>query len=276
MIEMGKHFFRIIRINNIIIGVLCCIISLIKINANNYSASLLSILIIILLMIFSNIINDIFDIKTDKINHPHRTLVIHPEWKPIFMIIALIAASVAILLSVYLNFNTFLIIVISIPMLFLYTPLFKKIPLIGNILVAFYLSLVFLFIEIALTNNVKIMIVPAIIAFSISLIREIIKDVEDLKGDKQSGIRTFAVCMGERQTIYFSCALIALFCMFCTYVVFYSQHFYSMIAMFLLVFMPLFYLIFFLIKSPVAESCSEASSLLKKITILGLIIIYII
>ena len=276
MIKIWQFFFNTIRVNNIIIGVICCIIALIKINTNNYASALLSISIIILLMIFSNVVNDIYDMKTDKINHPKRTLVVYPEWKLIFIVIASIAALGAIIMSIYLNFNAFLIIIISVPILFLYTPLFKKIPLIGNIIVAFYLSLVFIFIEIAITNSIKIMIFPAIIAFSISLIREIVKDVEDFKGDKKSGIMTLAVYMGIRNTIYLTCILILMLCMLCSYILFYSYNFYSIIPMFFLVFMPLFYLIFFLIKSPTSQACSEASSLLKKIMILGLIIIYII
>ena len=120
------------------------------------------------------------------------------------------------------------------------------------------------------------MILPASIAFGISLIREIIKDIEDYKGDKIEGIFTLAVYIGIQPAVYLACSLMVFFLIFCSLIIPYQNNFYYTITVFFLVFMPIFYLIFFLIKSPTSQSCSKASSLLKKITIVGLVIIYII
>ena len=276
MINQIKVFIQGVRLRNIFIALLCCLITLHKIDNYQVVTALISIIIIILLMISSNLINDIYDIKTDSINKPNRALIKNPEKEKGFQGVAFFCSFAALLLALFLNYKAFLIIVFSLPILILYTPVFKGIPLVGNVIVAFYLSLVFIFIELSLTGDISIMIVPAIFAFGISLIREIIKDVEDYKGDQLAGLYTLSIYMGISRTIKFIILLIICFLIFCTFMILEDQYFYYTISVFLLVFMPLFYLIFFLIKSPTSEACRAASALLKKITILGLIIIYII
>jgi len=273
---MINFYFQAIRFNNIIIGIACCLITFLKVPSNNYFEFFLGLIIVILLMIASNFINDIYDIKTDKINSPNRPLVVRPELKKHFQNLVFISFSISCFLAFLIGKFAFLIVFFSIPILFLYTPLLKGLPLLGNIVVSFYLALVFVFIEVCISNNIAIMILPAGFAFGISLIREIIKDIEDYRGDKKAKIYTLPVCLGIRKTIYFSCFLMICFLCFCFSIILLKNNIYYNISVFFLVFMPIFYLIFFLIKSPTVKSCSKASALLKKITILGLIIIYII
>ena len=64
---------------------------------------------------------------------------------------------------------------------------------------AFYLSLDFLFIEITLQGFIDVMVFPAIFAFGVSLIREVIKDIEDFKGDKKAGLQTLPIYIGIKK-----------------------------------------------------------------------------
>ena len=273
---MIRLYFQAIRINNVLIAIACCFTAFLKISGNNHIDFFLGLIIIILLMIASNFINDIYDIKVDKINNPNRLLVVRPELKRNLKILVFISFFISCFISFLISNITFLIVFFSVPVLFLYTPLLKGIPLVGNIMVSAYLALVFIFIELCISNNVETMILPACFAFGISLIREIIKDVEDYEGDKIVKIYTLPVCLGIKKTIYFVCFLMLCFLSFCFSIILLKNNFYYNISVFFLVFMPIFYLIFFLIKSPTSKSCFEASALLKKITVLGLIIIYII
>ena len=272
---MIKFFLQAIRIDNIMIGIICCLLVLFKVPANNWHDFFLGLLSVILLMIGSNLANDIYDIKVDKINKPKRTLITHPNLKNPFKIIASTSFFVSVFLSYYINSNAFLIIIFSIPILLLYTPILKGVPLLGNIVVSFYLGLVFIFIEVCLSNSLDAMILPAFFAFGISLIREIIKDIEDYKGDKAEKVYTLPVFLGIKKSMYFSCFLMLCFLFFCGKLIFTLNNFYYNISVFFLVFMPISYLIFFLVKSPTSKSCFKASALLKKVTILGLVIIYI-
>ena len=256
------------------IGLICCIITCIKMNAFNFHC-FLAIFIVLLLMASANLINDVFDIKIDTINKPNRPLVKNPSFQKLFKLLALFFCFLAIFISFFINISIFLIVLISIPILFFYSFFFKKIALLGNLLVSFYIGLVFVFIEVAISNTITAMLLPAIIAFSISLIREIIKDAEDLIGDQLGHVHTIASYLGVKKTIYLTLLLIICFIIFCSIIMLYSYNFYYIIAVFFLVFMPLFYLTLFLIQNPTAESCAEASFLLKKITFLGMIIIYI-
>ena len=273
---MIRLYFQAIRINNVLIAIACCFATFFKASSNNHLDFFLGLITIILLMIASNFINDIYDIKVDKINNPNRLLVIRPELKRTLKILVLISFIVSCFASFLISNIAFLIVFFSLPILFLYTPLLKGTPLAGNMVVSFYLSFVFIFIELCLSDNIEIMILPACFAFGISLIREIVKDIEDYKGDKITKIYTLPVCLGIKKTIYFVCFLMICFLSFCFSIILLKNNIYYNISVFFLVFMPIFYLIFFLIKSPTSKSCSEASALLKKITILGLIIIYII
>ena len=227
-------------------------------------------------MIVSNLSNDIFDIETDSINNPNRPLITHPSIIYLFKITIIISCVLVLIGSFFINFWAQCIAVGSIPLLISYSKFFKPAPLLGNIFVAFYLALVFIFIEIAITNSINIMIVPSIFAFGISLIREIIKDIEDYKGDAVSKINTLPIFVGIKGSIYIVISLIICFLLIYSSIIVQYLYFYYSMSLFFLVFLPLFYLIFFLVRNPTSKACGEASALLKKTTILGLLIIYII
>ena len=276
MKNIALHIITSFRLNNVLIALICCLISLYKLEVSvlNINA-LIGLVIVLLLMMGMNLFNDIFDIQTDSINRPNRTLVRYPYLKNYFIILGLVLLICAIILSFLLNYKATIIVLFTVFILIAYTPVFKKMLFLGNIIIAFFLGLVFIFIEVSTTQTFSTLLIPAIIAFSISLIREIIKDIEDYKGDKASHIYTAAVYFGVKKTSYLSTSIISFFIISFSYLLYYTSNLYFHIAVFFLVFFPLFYLIFFLIKSPTAKACSKAANLLKKITILGLLIIYI-
>ena len=275
MTNSTKLLLQGIRYPNIIIGLICCIVAIIKIETSINADAMISMGIVVLLMIITNLSNDILDIETDSINKPNRPLIASPSAISLFRNAILICVVSVFILSFFMNLLAQCIAIASIPFLMFYSKLFKALPLIGNIFVAFYLAMVFIFIEIAITNSVELMLIPSIFAFGISLIREIIKDIEDFNGDYASGIKTLPILIGINMSIAIANIIIIIFLFFCMIMMISYVYFYYALTLFLLVFMPLFYLIFFLIKNPTSKSCADVSALLKKITILGLIIIYI-
>lgn len=157
-----------------------------------------------------NVINDIFDIETDKINKPQKVWI--PNYMSLssawilyffFMVIGLILGFyVAFLSGLYFYF---LLYVIVIATLFLYAKKIKKILLFNNILIAFliafYLFFIFVFVKDFLKNADDInlglslydlAVFLVIFSFGLNWIREIVKDVEDRIGDKATGVQTFA------------------------------------------------------------------------------------
>lgn len=140
---------------------------------------------------FGNVINDIFDIDTDRIAHPNRALVsgkVTLTQSKIFAVsLALISVLSGFLVSPLHGIAT------TIPLILLsvYAWKLKATPLLGNILVSALVSYTLIFG--ALSGNVSIVIIPAILAFITNLIREIVKDLADEEGDRIAGIFTTAM-----------------------------------------------------------------------------------
>jgi geranylgeranylglycerol-phosphate geranylgeranyltransferase len=152
-----------------------------------------------LVMASGNILNDIYDIGIDKINRPLRPLpsgkiTIKKAYAVYFIFIVL-----SIFFSALVNEKALAIVLISILILFIYSKYLKQILLLGNITVAFLTGLVFIFGGFVV-GNPSAAIVPSIFAFTINLIREIVKDMEDVEGDIKAGVITFPVKFGSQKS----------------------------------------------------------------------------
>ena len=170
---------------------------------------LLCLFIILFSMIFANTMNDILDLKTDNINHPNRVLNQEKITKPEAKIICCLSLIISIALSVFLNglyIKIFLYIILLL--LFFYNIFFKKIAIIGNFIIALLLSNVFVFTEMLLTNKIDKLIIPSILAFTLSFIRENIKDLHDIKGDRLQAMKTLPIVLGIEKSCYFVSILI--------------------------------------------------------------------
>jgi geranylgeranylglycerol-phosphate geranylgeranyltransferase len=152
-----------------------------------------------LVMASGNIINDIFDIEIDRINRPSRPLpsgLIKINFALFFYFILVL---ISLALSLLINQSAFTIVLNSHLILFLYSKYLKKVPLIGNITVAFLTGLVFIFGGVAV-GNPSAAIIPASFAFLINLIREIVKDMEDIEGDQKADVITFPIKFGFQKS----------------------------------------------------------------------------
>jgi geranylgeranylglycerol-phosphate geranylgeranyltransferase len=115
-----------------------------------------------------NIINDIYDKEADKINHPERPLAkgiitTNNAWIEYFILTLLAVAASSII-----NQKALVIVILTSVLLYLYSARLKKIPLLGNITVAYLTGLAFIFGGIAV-NNVRGALIPAVFAFFINL-----------------------------------------------------------------------------------------------------------
>jgi len=137
-----------------------------------------------------NVINDIFDIQIDNVNRPDRPLpkgnISIKEALILYITLLLISLISACIVSL----NALIIDISALVLLFLYSYKFKKVILLSNFIVAFLTGLAFIYGGIAV-YNFKAAIIPALFAFLINFIREIVKDMEDIKGDIKSGVSSF-------------------------------------------------------------------------------------
>lgn len=163
-----------------------------------------------------NIINDYFDVNIDVINKPNKVIInqfINRRWA-IFWHLILSAIGIGLSFHVAIKINFIWIGIlnsIAVLLLFIYSASLKKKFIIGNILISLLTAWVILVLMLpeyfelikyrifSLENYYKIFrlgILYATFSFIISLIREVIKDIEDVDGDRQNACKTMPIVLG--------------------------------------------------------------------------------
>jgi geranylgeranylglycerol-phosphate geranylgeranyltransferase len=221
------------------------------------------------------ILNDIFDIEIDKINKPLRPLASNALSKKEAWFLFVLSCLLSVIFSIAVNLLSFIIVIVSDVIIFFYSYKIKKIPLAGNITVSLMTGLAFIFGGIAV-ENVEGAVIPAVFAFMINFIREIVKDMEDIEGDRKNNIQTFPVRYGPRASVNLI-TLLTIFLFIFTFVPFIFQHY--KIEYFIMVMVTVNVLFVYFIKSLVKnknkENLAKLSSILKLNMVLGLIAIYL-
>ena len=164
-----------------------------------------------------NVINDYFDYNIDLINKPERPIPsgrISLENGRNYGYLLFIAGTVCGFLISYLtgNWIPFIIVLIADIILYLYAYKLKTTPLIGNLTVGFMTGFGFVFAGFSI-NNPSIIITSLYLgffAFVMTTAREIVKDIEDMEGDKADGARTLPILIGEKKPTILAAILIIL------------------------------------------------------------------
>ena len=134
-----------------------------------------------------NIINDYFDFEIDKINRPKRTIPSGRISKKEALILFIIFSTASLILSFLVSIEASFVVIITLILLFFYSAIFKGIPFLGNVIVALCTSLAFIFGGMVV-QNIGTAIIPAVFAFEINLIREILKDID-------CRLKKFPICL---------------------------------------------------------------------------------
>ena len=202
MISSFYNHLELLRPFNVLISALAMIIS----------ASILGELlnleklipVIITVMCFTgaaNAINDFIDFKIDQINRPNRPIPSGRVQRKSALIISILLFLIGSFFCFKLGKNAIIIgFFVSLPLIVLYSIVFKGLPLIGNVVTSLILGLSFIFCGFAF-DNISHMIVPALLAFGLTLLREIIKDISDIDGDKLLGLRTLPIYIGLQRSM---------------------------------------------------------------------------
>lgn len=146
-----------------------------------------------------NIVNDIYDIETDKVSHPNRVLAQGLLSKKEAVFLYNFFNVIAIILASRISDYLIVIVLFTIILLYVYSAYLKKLPLVGNIVIAFITGLAFIYGGFA-ADNTNGAIVLAVFAFLINLIREIVKDIQDIEGDSKLSFKTFPILYGIKKS----------------------------------------------------------------------------
>ena len=157
----------------------------------------------------ANGINDFFDIEIDRINKPLRPLPSRriTSAEALTFVGLCFAAAVAIALSI--NSWAVCITLLSGFLLFWYSARLKRMVLWGNLVVSLMTGMAFLFGGIAV-GRIRCAFIPAVFAFFMHFGREIIKDMEDVDGDRVLNANTFPVVHGIKPAQLLATSILAL------------------------------------------------------------------
>lgn len=244
-----------------------------------------------------NIINDYFDLNIDEINKPQKKIIdklIKRRWAIVFHIALSIAG---ILLGFYIDYfssifwlgfsNT-----LCALLLFAYSISLKKKLLVGNVLISLLTAWVILIcffcyfrsLECVDCNPIqwkselhrflRISILYSGFAFIISIIREAVKDMEDMDGDAKYGCKTIPIVWGiPASKVFVAVWLVVLIGMLCV-VQFYVFQFgwvWSAVYCILLIIAPLIWLLKKLFEAQLPPDYHKLSIVIKLVMVSGLL-----
>ncbi|MFC1480796.1 UbiA family prenyltransferase [Candidatus Neomarinimicrobiota bacterium] len=237
---------------------------------------LLTILVVVSVNGGANVLNDWFDYPIDKVNRPSRPIVSGAISRSGALVFAIILFAVGIITAFQLapiarNIAVF----VAIPLLILYTPFFKGMPLAGNLVVAAVLGMTFLFAGSAF-GYLEYMIIPAALAAGFTVVRELIKDIEDYAGDQAEQIGTFPVLFGVKKGVILGRVLVVLLMFGCLWP--YLMGYYGAYYLITLTFgveIPLLYVLAYLKHNPSPLGCAHVARILKIDVFGGLLAVYL-
>lgn len=202
-----RAFLRLIRIGNLMMMMATQVLAYYFLTDHLLAEDLLNVRFMMLLTATllaaasGYIINDYLDIQIDHRNKPDRVTVGHTISRRWAMFGHLTFNILAFSIGLYIHYYIAVSIILCAFVLWFYSVIFKKSYLTGNIIIALLSAFVILILRI-FDNSVSDYLVWAYawFAFATTLLREIIKDIEDMKGDAAFGAQTLPIKSGVRKT----------------------------------------------------------------------------
>jgi 4-hydroxybenzoate polyprenyltransferase len=235
-----RAFLKLIRVQNLLIIAFtqymirwCLLYPLLtlhdfELQLSNFQFFLL-VLSTVMIAAAGYIINDYFDVAIDRVNKPERLVIDKGVKRRVAMGAHTIINIIAVLIALYVSYQAGSMKLIAIHILcaiglWFYSTTFKRQFLIGNIMISLFTALVPLIVglyelmpvhkiyaemidENSLNDEWKYIFGIAFFAFITTLVREIIKDMEDVEGDERYGCKTMPIVMGIKASKNITVAL---------------------------------------------------------------------
>lgn len=215
-----KEFIKLVRFEHALLLAIAVLLSEIIV-LGTFPGFSLAIVLSLLVPIFSEMgsfsLNDYLDMNADKENKRfERPLVkgtINPKFAFYFSWVSLIISTI---LAYFINPYAFLIAFIFNILAIVYNYKLKDLPLVGNFYIALTMSIPLIFGNFVVSEFIHPLIfLLAILAFISGLGREIIKSVQDMKGDKKArNSNSYPILVGRKNALYTSAFLYFIFLIF--------------------------------------------------------------
>lgn len=199
-------YLEILRLSTVIMAV-GTVFLMMLISGNFTLDALLAAGVVFTITGAGNVINDYFDYRIDIINKPKRSIpsgrISRIKARNYALLLFMVGCAAALLIDFLMGMITFLVSV----SLFYYSYALKRKVLIGNICVAFINGVCFVFGGLVV-DMVLLSVYFGICAFLVTMAREIVKDIEDIKGDKKEGAITLPIRYGTKNSSIIAASLL--------------------------------------------------------------------
>ncbi len=157
-----------------------------------------------------NAVNDYFDRDVDRVNRPDRPIPRGAVTARAGLAFSGLLFVGAVATAVTLPLAAIALAVANLLALVAYTKLFKGLPGVGNVVVAYLTGSTFLFggAAVGQVTDPAVVVLFSLAALA-TLSREIVKDVEDVAGDRAEGLRTLPIVVGESTALRIGAAVLA-------------------------------------------------------------------
>jgi 4-hydroxybenzoate polyprenyltransferase len=216
------------------------------------------------------IINDYYDVKIDYINKPDRVVIGKNITRRYAILFHVVLSALGIVVGLYLSWRIGAVNIVSVFLLWLYSNSLKRLPFIGNLTVALLTGLSVYLVELFYRSGNSLVAIYALFAFFMTLIREVIKDMEDLKGDNSFGCKTLPIIWGIRKT---KILIYVLLIIFAGLVIMMNQLYRALPFKYHLIFLfvPLLWLLYRLFRADMKKDFTRLSIFCKVIMMLGIL-----
>lgn len=287
-------FFRLVRWKNLLLLIYVqLLIKLLFFTSFNAETKLsifqffVLLFAILLISAAGYICNDIADLKTDLINKPSKVVItkeISIEGaKRLYLITNTLGIAFGVGFCLHIQKPTYsFIFIITALLLHYYSKKLKSRPLIGNIIVSLLIAMCMLLLGLfdlnhTIQNKTQKFVILVLIgvsgfAFFLNLIREIVKDIEDMNGDYNLNMRTLPILFGRNRTKNIAAILCAIPMGLLLYIIIHYSLEYKFTVLYLLLFslLPILYVALKLLSAKSTKDFHKLSVALKIIMFLGI------
>ena len=156
------------------------------------------------------IINNFYDSEKDLINRPKKTMLDRFVSQRTKLSVYFILNFAAVFFASYVSFRAVVFFSIYIFMIWLYSHRLKKILFLGNLVASILTMTPFFVVFVYYKNFETVIFIHATFLYLMIVMRELVKDLENLKGDLVLNYKTIPVVYGEKWSKFFLSVLTAI------------------------------------------------------------------
>jgi 4-hydroxybenzoate polyprenyltransferase len=278
-----KYYWKLVRPINLLLTVLTQLLFILSASRINHSflhfdwsnirfqESITTMLACVFVAAGGYVINDIFDIETDHINRPEKLILskhISPKSAKIFYVIL---TSLGIISGFLTGIGMGILCLVLAILLYFYSSDLKGEMLQGNLLISLMAGMVVYVASRGVFNVQNTYFAEyASVAFLITMARELIKDIEDLEGDKAQEHETYPIMKGIRATKILAAIFMFFTLLIAVLLIFQSNAILFKIFITGLIIAPIFYYLYLLYNAKEKGQFRNISNWLKLTMFIGL------